>query len=187
MGLVNKKRIYLWPILLLSTTCLVAVALISTNYQGVISLLAIGGGNASSASYKMTESVLGQGMFGNAQSASYHNESGYVPQAETLSNPPAADLKEVFVYPNPYKPNSHGSRFYSDRITFKRLPAVCTLKVFTISGELAAKLEKTNSSVDYYEWPATNNSGEKLASGVYIYFITAPNGEKAKGKFSVIK
>jgi len=187
MGLVNKRQIYLWPILLLTTSFLFAAVLISSNYKGIISLLAIGGGKVSSNNYNISEAVLGQGMFGRAESPSYRNESGFTTQAETLANPPAADLKEAFVYPNPYKPNSRGSRFYADRITFKKLPVECAIKIFTISGELAATLEKTNSAVDYYEWSATNDSGEKLASGVYVYFITTPKGEKAKGKFSIVK
>jgi len=41
--------------------------------------------------------------------------------------------------------------------------------------------------VDYYEWDVKNSSGQKLASGVYIYYITATGAGKAKGKFAVIR
>jgi hypothetical protein len=166
---------------------LFAIKLISDNYNLIPSILAIGGGKTSSQNYNITYGVLGQGIFGTAGSVSYKNETGYIPQLEAVANPPAIDLKEVYVYPNPFKPNSPSSRFYSDKITFKRLPVSAKIKVFTITGELVATIEKTDPTVDYYEWDCRNNSGEKLASGVYIYFITTPEGEKAKGKFAIVK
>jgi hypothetical protein len=165
---------------------LFAAVLVSTNYKIFIGLLSGGGGRSTSDSYKIASAVIGQGMVGSAGSASYQSCVGYIPQAEVLKAQAATNLSEVYVYPSPYKPNSPDSRFYADKITFKKLTGEATIKVFTITGELAATLKKTDS-FDYYEWDATNDAGQKLASGVYIYFITTPNGEKAKGKFAIIK
>lgn len=161
--------------------------LISENYALILTALLSGSGEISSQNYNIV-GVLGQGVCGYAKNDSYKNEAGYIPQLEAVvSLSPAFDLKEVYVYPNPLKLNSPSNRFYSDRITFKRLPVDATIKIFTITGEIVATIEKSDPTVDYYEWFATNNSGEKLASGVYIYFITTPQGEKAKGKFAIIK
>lgn len=171
--------------LILTGSVLFAAAMISTNYKILIPSLSSSGGKSESSSYKTT-AALGQGVSGSAESASYKNSAGFISQTIVVS-PPASNLSEVYVYPNPYKPNSPSSKFYADKITFKRLPAQATIKVFTISGELAATLRKTDASVDDYEWSATNDAGRKLASGVYIYFITTQTGEKAKGKFAIIK
>jgi len=36
-------------------------------------------------------------------------------------------------------------------------------------------------------WDLTNNSGDKVASGVYLYLITDSQGDKVQGKVAVIK
>ncbi len=169
----------------LAAAFLLAAVMISTNYKILIPSLSSSGGKSESSGYKTT-AVLGQGVSGSAESASYKDGAGFIPQT-IVASPPAPNLREVYVYPNPYKPNSPAGKFYADKITFKKLPALATIKIFTISGELAATLRKTDAAVDDYEWLATNDAGRRLASGVYIYFITTPAGEKAKGKFAIIK
>ena len=170
----------------LASAVLFAAVLISANYKIFIGLFTGGGGGAGvSGNYKMAGAGIGQGIAGAAASANYKSGAGNVQQAEVLKSIAAVNLSDVYVYPNPYKPNSPG-RFQADRITFKKLTGEATIRVYTITGELAATLNKTDS-FDDYEWDATNDAGQKLASGVYIYLITNPAGEKAKGKFAIIK
>jgi flagellar hook assembly protein FlgD len=64
---------------------------------------------------------------------------------------------------------------------------MAVIKIFDIAGVQVAELRKSDTTADHYEWNVTNNDGRKLASGVYIYSITAPGGGKAKGKFAVIR
>ena len=64
---------------------------------------------------------------------------------------------------------------------------MATISIFAITGKQVAKLHKTDTTVDFYKWNVTNSDGQKLASGVYIYFMTAPGGGKARGKFAVIR
>jgi hypothetical protein len=114
-------------------------------------------------------------------------KAGFIAQAASTSGAlPASDLDEAHVYPSPYKPGSGGD-FDSEYLVFKQLTADAEIKVFNIAGELCASIEKTDSSVDYYEWDATNDAGEDLASGVYIFYITNEAGETAKGKFAIIR
>ncbi len=177
-------------ILAAAMTGSLAYAGVLINSQYVISIPTVGNGNGSSSmvspGYKIQSGTLGQSVSGSAQSAHYQNSGGFANQIVALANPPAANLGDVYVYPNPFKPNSPGS-FQADHITFKHLPADATIKIFTITGKLVVELHKADSSSDEYPWNVTNSDGHKLASGVYLYFMTSPNGGKAKGKFGVIR
>lgn len=163
-----------------------AGALLSERYALSIPTLASGGANTASAGYAIQYGVLGQGLSGRAASANYSESGGFVDPALGPGDLPAPSLAEVYVYPNPFKPNSPG-RFQAAGITFKRLPAEATIRVYGITGRLVAELRKTDRAVDYYEWDVTNSGGRKLASGVYIYYVTAPGSGRAKGKFAVIR
>jgi len=96
------------------------------------------------------------------------------------------DLNLAHVYPNPYKPNSTGSKFLATNITFSRLTGHVTVRVYDISGQLVYNTEQ-DTPYGTLTWDVTNNKGSKLASGVYIYLITDRQGHKAKGKVAVIK
>ncbi|HAV43532.1 TPA: hypothetical protein DCX15_05905 [bacterium] len=98
------------------------------------------------------------------------------------SGPAAANLKDVKVYPNPYKP----SELHHTYIIFKNLTDNVKIRVFNIAGELVYEKELDRGG-EWKEWQGTNNEGEKLASGIYIYIITNDKGETAKGKLSIIK
>lgn len=160
-------------IVLLTGALAYAGSLISSRYDISLPAMINGSANSASANYRIQNGVLG-------------NAGGFVIQTAALANLPAADLSDAYVYPNPFKPNSPG-RFQAGKITFKHLPAEATIRIFAITGKEVAELHKTDRLVDYYEWGAVNDGGQKLASGVYIYYMTAPGGGKAKGKFAVIR
>jgi hypothetical protein len=94
----------------------------------------------------------------------------------------ASDLSNVIVYPNPFKPAA-------GLLTFKGLTVNATIKIYNIAGELVAAMgpDKTGST-GKYEWSAVNDTGENVASGVYLYVVTDPaNHAPAKGKFALIR
>ena len=158
--------------------------LISTNHILSIPVIINGTANTVSANYKIHTGVLGRAMTGGAQSSHYILTGGIV---ETVVPPsPPANPCDPYVYPNPFKPNTPGL-FQAGKLTFKQLPAEATIKIYAITGKQLTELHKTDSAVDYYDWNAANSDGQKLASGVYIFFLTSPGGCKAKGKFSVIR
>lgn len=168
---------------LLTGSLVYAEVLLSSQYSLSAPVMANGGANTVSPNYKIRTGILGQAFSGAAQSSNYNNAGGFVVPTAAL---PAADLSDAYVFPNPFKPNSPG-RFQAAEITFGHLPAVATISVFAITGKQVAKLHKTDTTVDFYKWNVTNSDGQKLASGVYIYFMTAPGGGKARGKFAVIR
>ncbi|MCX5781102.1 MAG: T9SS type A sorting domain-containing protein [Elusimicrobia bacterium] len=93
------------------------------------------------------------------------------------------NLDKAHCYPNPFKPNSGlGHRI----ITFSRLTDYTKLKVFNIAGEMVYETE-ANTPRGELAWNVVNNSGESLASGVFIYLIMNNNGHKKIGKFAVLR
>jgi len=96
------------------------------------------------------------------------------------------NLDEPYCYPNPFKPNSDLG--HTD-ITFANLSPSPepVITIYTISGRLVKKLESDSNSRDRIRiWDVTNNSGKKVASGIYIYILD--NGtELKKGKLVIIR
>jgi hypothetical protein len=108
-----------------------------------------------------------------------------------------SDLNKIRVVPNPYivtnswEPiNLYNTGRGERQIHFIRLPAKCTIKIFTVSGQLVTTLEHRHESKaqDGTEsWNMLTKDNLDIAYGLYIYHIKAPGiGEKI-GKFAVIK
>jgi hypothetical protein len=93
----------------------------------------------------------------------------------------ATDLGAVRVYPNPWKANLHmGTPLAFDNLTFNS-----TIKIFTIAGALVTTLHSEASSG--VTWDLTNESGENVASGLYIYLITNDLNQKTRGTVAVVR
>ena len=89
------------------------------------------------------------------------------------------DLKGVIVYPNPFKPGH-------SEINFAHLTAEATIKIFDIAGELVRKIEEQDGD-GRAVWDGKNGRGKKVASGIYIYLITAPGSQKCVGKIGIVR
>jgi hypothetical protein len=103
-------------------------------------------------------------------------------------------LDAVAVVPNPYvaaaiweqKPYLQSGRG-ERKIFFINLPTQCTIRIYTISGELVKKLEHDEPVFNGAEsWDLLNLDNLEVAFGVYIYHIETDNAETV-GKFAVIK
>ncbi len=105
-------------------------------------------------------------------------------------------LDNIYVVPNPYvaaneiEPGNRlpGQNRGERRIYFENLPPQCTIRIFTIAGELVTTLEH-NSGMDNGRefWNLLNRDGFSVAYGIYIAHIDAPGiGEKLL-KFAIIK
>jgi hypothetical protein len=93
------------------------------------------------------------------------------------------DFSALKVYPNPWRadrPSDHG-------ITFEGLTVGTTIKIFTVSGHKVKELVPQPSSLGTALWDLTNDSGDKVASGLYLYLITDGQGNKKKGQLAVIR
>ncbi|MEW6608691.1 MAG: PEGA domain-containing protein [bacterium] len=102
----------------------------------------------------------------------------------------SSTLDTIRLYPNPYKPydgDSDNGISYdgspNSGIVFDNLTQDATIRIFNLAGEL---VREENAS-GRWQWDAKNSSGKEVASGVYIYLITDPAGNKASGKFTIIR
>lgn len=89
------------------------------------------------------------------------------------------DLDKIRVVPNPYYGFSTLDRTTSDKfVTFRNLPLNCTIKIYTLNGDLIRTLVKTNtgnsSTSSTLEWNLQNLERTPIASGIYVALIDAP-------------
>lgn len=97
-----------------------------------------------------------------------------------------SDFSSARIYPNPWRSDKHSGL----PVIFDQLPTGSTVKIFTLSGHLARTLDAPAGTTS---WDLTNDSGDKVASGIYIYLITTGNtgyggnGQKVRGKVAVIR
>jgi hypothetical protein len=95
------------------------------------------------------------------------------------SAPPASTLS-VKVYPNPWRSDKHAGK----TITFSGLATGTILKIFTASGHKVVEIHTDGPSVS---WMLTNDSGDRVASGIYLYVVTDAQGNKVRGKVAIIR
>jgi hypothetical protein len=72
------------------------------------------------------------------------------------------------------------------RLEFRNLPRRCTIRIYTITGELVDTIEK-NDDNNYAVWDMLTFESQEIAYGVYIYHIDAPGIGTKIGRFAVIK
>jgi len=93
-----------------------------------------------------------------------------------------ARMDIINVYPNPYLGyNITETRLHQERVTFINLPATCTIRIFTVSGQLVRTLEHraTSTSDVIHNWDLRNENNLPVASGFYFAHIDVPDvGQK---------
>jgi hypothetical protein len=108
----------------------------------------------------------------------------------------ASSLDKIKVVPNPYvavneiEPSDRlpGSTRGSRRIYFEHLPPRCTIRIYTIAGELVKELYHTSGVDNGREyWDLLNRDNLGVAYGVYIAHIDAPGVGERVLKFALIK
>ncbi len=116
------------------------------------------------------------------------------------------DLDRIRVVPNPYFVTNRAENVEgSDKIFFMRLPPQCTIRIYTLAGELVRQIK--HDSTDAFspderlaqgdkggtaEFDLLNRYNQALASGVYIFHVEARDendeviGNKV-GRFAIIR
>ncbi|NUO81603.1 hypothetical protein HUU05_16150 [candidate division KSB1 bacterium] len=139
-------------------------------------------------------------------------DSGFAPTGlEPLESSPIINLKrvapsigpaasepiqEVLVVPNPYRINENyfeqgwerGRNDTDRRIDFTNLPEKCTIRIYTIAGDLVALLEHdypARSAIKNREsWNMISRNLQAIASGIYLFAVESAQG-KYVGKFTI--
>jgi hypothetical protein len=121
-------------------------------------------------------------------------------------------LDDIYVVPNPYvglskfdgrkSGDSKGDK--SRRIWFANLPKKCTIKVFTLAGDLVDTIEHNGSTSQEIltiskaaeqgiqasgiePWDLLSRNNQIIASGVYLFSVKDEDGNIKVGKFVIIK
>lgn len=89
-------------------------------------------------------------------------------------------LSGVRAFPNPWRSDRHASL----PVTLDHLTSDSIVKIFTVSGRWVKTLSVSGTTAS---WDLTNDGGENVASGVYLYVVTAAGAEKASGKITLIR
>jgi ligand-binding sensor domain-containing protein len=100
---------------------------------------------------------------------------------ETPFTKPAANLSSVSGFPNPFRPDEENARFYIDNLAEKS-----NVSIFTADGHLVKTIPPSEILGARVSWDGTNNEGDKVAAGIYVYLVTAKAGE-AGGKIAVVR
>jgi len=94
--------------------------------------------------------------------------------------PPQADVSTAHAYPNPCNIKNN-----CNAVTFTRLTLGAVIYIYTLSGELVKRIDKS-SNIDTIGWDLKNDNGSSVASGLYIYLING-EGSSKKGKLVLIR
>ena len=113
---------------------------------------------------------------------------------------PFGTLSTVRVVPNPFNISAEELQYPGEenKIMFMDIPAYCTIKIYTESGDLIKTLYHTDGSGDeswgklWQEHSATED-GQRVVSGIYIAYIEQndaegnPTGESTALKFVIVR
>lgn len=88
--------------------------------------------------------------------------------------------RQVQVFPNPWRADYAHPPF----VTFGGLVDGSTVKIFTVSGHWVASVRSTGLSTN---WNLQNDSGDRVASGIYMFSASSPDGQSSRGSFAVIR
>ncbi|MCD6098509.1 hypothetical protein J7K18_06410 [bacterium] len=113
---------------------------------------------------------------------------------------------KVYVVPNPYKiSENYGSKEglwwegdptrvwseYQRRIRFYNLPDKCTIRIYTLDGDLVKEMEHDESVYGTmrgaHDWDMISANDQMVASGIYLFSIEDEDGSVQVGKFVIIK
>lgn len=108
---------------------------------------------------------------------------------------------DIFVFPNPYRidggyrdagfedPDHSGWTPWDRRIYFGNLPEKCTIRIFTLDGDLVDTIEYDRSlpgTLEFAEWNLISRNTQAVVSGLYIFSMESES-ENYLGKFVIIK
>ncbi len=106
------------------------------------------------------------------------------------------DMDEIRVVPNPYVATNSMETSVANwllnqrrQIMFTNIPALCTIKIFTVSGVLVDEIQVSNpADQGSAHWNLLTKEGLEIAAGMYLYHVKCEKtGEVKMGKFAVIK
>jgi len=121
-----------------------------------------------------------------------------LPSAETVEK----EGLGVMVYPNPYRiDGGYADAGYENRdrtrsaersraINFANLPKVCTIRIYTINGDLVREIEHNRPDggpgSQHEVWDVISRNTQAVVTGIYLWHVSSDMGEQL-GKLVIIK
>ncbi|MFQ5650051.1 MAG: hypothetical protein ACE5IY_08920 [bacterium] len=115
----------------------------------------------------------------------------------SASSRPSTKLdNRIWVEPNPYVQRSgfEDQSLNADvlielfrEIHFVNVPAKCTIRVYTVDGDLVQTILHDNPNDSRARWNLISRNSRPIASGIYLFSVEAPDGDRQIGRFVVIK
>ena len=104
-----------------------------------------------------------------------------------MSAKPTSDLNNIKVVPNPFHDKSIKYNWPGEqnKLLFINLPLKCTIKIFTVTGDLVKTIEHDNGTTEQ-SWNQITQDNQLIFSGVYIFYVESDMGNKI-GKFVVVR
>jgi hypothetical protein len=114
-------------------------------------------------------------------------------EAKFVSSNASSQLSNIYIVPNPYVAYSlseepgRSTTLRGDRdLQFRNLPPKCTIRIYTLLGELVQTIEKDDFT-SIAHWDLLSNESQRIAYGIYIYHVDAPEVGEFVGRIAVIK
>jgi hypothetical protein len=99
-----------------------------------------------------------------------------------------------YVVPNPYVGSAsfEPERFAISgrgerRMEFRGLPQSCTIRIYTVHGDLVQTLQHDGSNDGYVAWNLRTKDNLDVAPGLYVFHVDGGKYGESIGKFAVIK
>jgi len=105
---------------------------------------------------------------------------------------PAGQVGNVSVRPNPYKKAAlHDNRanVYDHKLLFYNLPPQCKITITDVAGQIIDVIYFSSSDANKGStfWDMFSKDGLECASGLYLYIVESPTGDKKIGQFSILR
>lgn len=113
------------------------------------------------------------------------------------------DVNNAYVFPNPYRDDQwyrvsgfeglgeeNRIRDRVRKVTFGNLPSRCTIKIFSLDGDLIRSIDHDIDPIDplssYHEWDLVSRNVQMIVSGLYYWVVEDENGNTQIGKLAIL-
>jgi hypothetical protein len=105
---------------------------------------------------------------------------------------PTGVVSEVKVRPNPYKKaalHDNRSNVYDHKLLFYNLPPACKITIPDVAGQIIDVINFSSSDANKGStfWDMFSKDGLECASGLYLYIVESPTGDKKIGQFAILR
>jgi hypothetical protein len=103
-----------------------------------------------------------------------------------------SDLNKIKVVPNPYlvynlaEQATDRADQFTHELRFTHLPKECTIKIYTLRGDLVRTLYHNSYTIGEERWDLLTEENMEVSYGVYIYTVETPDGSHHIGKFAIV-